>query len=279
MKTLDEFLYRIQDFLLHHDQDITTNQMKKVLDTGVSETYAYRIFVEEILNLHLEEDEYWKEVYLPRMISSLSTEIYQKDPYYQNIRIQNRRYGKWKLKRDKYDPYQAFIWRDFVYQDEKVFPQIGFFSRPFYFPAVYEGNRLWMSITPNEIETMKEPIAKAHGKVVTLGLGLGYFAYMASIKQEVESVTIVERDESVIHLFKEVILPQFSHPEKIHIIHTDAFDFLSSLKDGDYDYLFADLWHDAGDGKPLYLAIKNYEKKLPHVEFQYWIEDTIRYYL
>ena len=59
-----------------------------------------------------------------------------------------------------------------------------------------------MLITPNEIETMKKSISEATGNVLTYGLGLGYYAYMVSMKENVESVTIVEKDKEIIDLFK-----------------------------------------------------------------------------
>ena len=68
-----------------------------------------------------------------------------------------------------------------------------------------------MTITPNEIETMKEAVDKASGNVLTFGLGLGYYAYMVSEKENVESVTIVDSNEDVIDLFKKYVLPQFKH--------------------------------------------------------------------
>lgn len=61
------------------------------------------------------------------------------------------------------------------------------------FPAVLENERIWMTITPNEIETMKEAVDKAFGNVLTFGLGLGYYAYMVSEKVNVESITVVEK--------------------------------------------------------------------------------------
>ena len=39
-----------------------------------------------------------------------------------------------------------------------------------------------MTITPDEIETMKEAVDQAFGNVLTFGLGLGYYAYMVSEK-------------------------------------------------------------------------------------------------
>ena len=44
-------------------------------------------------------------------------------------------------------------------------------------------------------------------------------------KSNVESVTVVEINEDVIHLFNQYVLPQFKNAEKIKIIKADAFEF------------------------------------------------------
>ena len=46
-----------------------------------------------------------------------------------------------------------------------------------------------------------------------------------------------------------------------------------------YDFVFADFWHDAGDGRDLMLKMKEYEKYSPESEYMYWLEDTINCYL
>jgi spermidine synthase len=137
-----------------------------------------------------------------------------------------------------------------------------------------------MTLMPNETVTTLPAVEKARGKVVTFGLGLGYFTYMASLKDEVESVTVVELSPDVISLFEEHILPQFEKRDKIKIICADAFDFAeNTMKQGDFDFVFADFWHDVGDGRELYLKMKEYENKFRDTEFTYWLEDTIKCYL
>ena len=137
-----------------------------------------------------------------------------------------------------------------------------------------------MTITPNEIETMKEPIERAFGSVLTYGLGLGYYAFMTSEKDNVETVTIVESNRDVIDLFINHILPQFKHKDKIKIIESDAFDFAKNkTRIGQYDMVFTDLWHDVSDGMDLYIKMKQYEDKLPNAIHLYWIEKSILCYL
>ena len=112
--------------------------------------------------------------------------------------------------------------------------QIGFFRERFAYPAVEQDGREWMAVKPSEIETMRAPIEEATGRVVTFGLGLGYFAYMVSEKPDVTSLDIVERSEEAIALFERHILPQFPNKEKIRIIRSDAFGFLNE-----------NMWQDA----------------------------------
>jgi hypothetical protein len=133
-----------------------------------------------------------------------------------------------------------------------------------------------MSVKPNEVETMKAPLASSHGKVLTLGLGMGYFTFHASQKANVDSVTVVERDPDVISLFKEHILPQFPNKEKIRIIQADAFVYMEKeLPQTRFDYFFADLWHDPSDGLPLYLRLRRMQKQLGGTDWDYWIEPSL----
>ena len=122
---------------------------------------------------------------------------------------------------------------------------------------------------------MKKSISEATGNVLTYGLGLGYYAYMVSMKDNVESVTIVEKDKGIIDLFTRYILPQFKNKSKIKIINDDAFNYFK--KDIYYDYVFVDIWHDPSDGIDLYLKFKNLEKD--NIKYSYWIEDTLKCYI
>ena len=165
-------------------------------------------------------------------------------------------------------------------KEGRQIPQIGFFEEEFKFPAVLENGRIWMTITPNEIETMQEAIENASGHVLAFGLGLGYYAYMVSEKENVESVTVVDCNEDVIQLFQQYILPQFKQAAKIKVINEDAFDFAKKhIGEGKYDFVFTDLWHDVSDGIDMYLNMKQYERLSPDTEFMYWIEKSMLCYL
>ena len=156
---------------------------------------------------------------------------------------------------------------------------LAMFKSDFIYPSICLYDTEWMSLNQHEIRTMEVPIALARGKVLTLGLGLGYYAYMVSLKEEVEEVHIVEMDLELIKLFNKYLLPLFPHPEKIHIHKADAFYFIESIKDKDYDFIFSDLWHDVSDGAPSYLKLKKHFYNFKYTQCSYWIENSIISYL
>lgn len=209
-------------------------------------------------------------------IRHLELHQYINDPYFQRIHIENSHIADWKISYSSYLPYEIFVWKeneiiDSTYFREKTY--IGFFEKPFDYIVVSQKKVPWMSITPNEIETMKLPIEQAKGTVLVLGLGLGYFPYMCSLKSEVNQVVIVEKDQNIIELFQTQILPQFEYREKIIIVNGDAYDFINK-NSGSYNMTFIDLWHTVEDGLEMYVKMIQQEKKNFGV-YYYWIEKSM----
>ncbi len=227
-----------------------------------------------------EDKHFFRTHFLP-CFKKLDISPYENDPYYRNIKFPSEGMGKWSFETKLCKAYEAFVYDDpEIYEDGRILPRIGFFDRDYSFPAVLEHGREWMTLMPNETNTTKPAIEASEGKVLTYGLGLGYFAYMASIRDNVESVTVVERSRDVIELFKTYILPQFPNPEKIELIECDAFEFADKrMQGGGYNTVFTDIWHDPSDGCDLYLRMKTYEKLLPDAKFVYWVEDTLKLYI
>ncbi len=215
-----------------------------------------------------------KEYLLPS-IRELQPSVYKSNDYFRLIPFREAKEGRWTLTWKRYAPYELFVAAaDKRTADFKEIPTVGYFTESFSYPAVLEDGREWMTVTPNEIETMREAVSAAEGRVLTLGLGLGYFALMASQKESVESVTVVERDPDVIRLFRTHILPHFPHKEKVRVVEADALAYLDDCPSDGFDLAFADLWHDPSDGVPLYLALKKKERRLSF-PLLYWIESAL----
>ncbi len=276
MTPTDILVFERMAFYINNCADFITSEMIKntMDDCGVSELEAYRILISGAVDLFERRD--IMASHIRRMFTCLDAELYKNDPYMKTIKISEVLGDRWALRRLSYRPYEAFVYNDPVTApDGCILPQIGFFREEFSFPAVLQDGREWMLITPNEIETMKAPIAHARGKVVTYGLGLGYYAFMASEKEEVESVTVVELDREVINIFKKHILPQFPHREKIKIVCANALEYAKG--ESEADCVFADIWHDPSDGIPLMRELKKQER--PDCRYDYWIEDTMKLYM
>jgi hypothetical protein len=204
---------------------------------------------------------------------------FQEDPYYKLIHFHDETLGEWTLHNNAYRPFEGFVSDELLILPQDNYKEItplGYFKRSFPFLEVTQKGVTWMSLTPHEINTMREDVKRAQGKVVTFGLGLGYYALLASLKDDVSSVDVIELDSNIITLFDKYILPQFPTKEKIHVIQADAFKFASSLKDGQYDYLFDDIWHLPTDGLYLYLQMKDILKnKMKKTIVSSWVETSL----
>jgi hypothetical protein len=138
---------------------------------------------------------------------------------------------------------------------------------------LYQDEEDWMLDAPSEAATNDVPASKAHGKVLTFGLGIGYFLYMALANPAVQSVTVVENSPQVISMFERFLLPQFPQDKPIRIIEGDAFDLFSKEYLDQYDYIYTDIWKSSDDGlKTITKLLKQY--CLPVEKGDFWIEDS-----
>lgn len=238
------------------------DKLLEVLDENI----ARAEFENEFLINHLCED------FLDEDIAILEPEEYLNNPYYKEVVPKPAKRGKLELFLDHYEARQMFLY-DEVKVDESFseISSIGCFLQDFPFLALKEGDHIWMSATPHEINTMREPVEMAKGKVLVLGLGLGYFPFMVLKKEGIESVTVIENNPEIVSLFKELLLPFFPNKEKLRIIEGDAFEHFESSSQ--YDFVFADLWHQPREGLDMYLRLKSKEQKGPI--YAYWVEKSI----
>ncbi len=272
-------------FLNYSADALSIDQLNEIASScGVSMDDAYVECVAALCCVGTDAaDRAFTERYLRKMIKGISPDDYRNDPFYRTVVLPDEEtvFGPFTLRMQTLASCEAFVRDDFVIlPDGRLLPQIGYFTDAYRYPAVLENGREWMTLLPNEIQTTIPAVERARGRVLTYGLGLGYYAFRVSAKEDVSSVTVVEKSKELLDLFRKVLLPQFPHKEKIRLVCADAFDFAGQLKpDSPYDCVFADIWHDVGDGKELYLKFLDYEKNLPTALYDYWLEKTIRCYL
>ena len=239
---------------------INPDEIKQYIKEGLNEKEALLEVLYDFYHLeHNDENDDVMDKYIANNLKKLEEKEYLDNPYVQNIKA-NAKLGKYQLRNIEYEPYQLFAYDDIYLDGYKEYSRIGYFTSKFLYLALTEGNNVWMSLNPNEIETMKPYIKKGKGNVLVLGLGMGYVSYMMSLKDEVKSITIIEKDKEIIALFKKTLLPQFVNKNKIKIIEDDAISYLN--KNNKYDYIFADLWHDPEDGLSLFVQLKRICKNI-----------------
>lgn len=246
--------------------------------------YAYATLLATYCGYDFTDNPKHKKIFherFTRMVFLQDEKDFLCDEYYKNIVFPNVKNESWEFKTMSFKPYEAFLANESVTDSQgRLFPRIGFFEKEFFYPAVLQDSREWMTVTPHEIRTTAPAVKESFGNVLTYGLGLGYFPYMVSLKDNVNSITIVEKDERVIGLFEKYLLPQYPHKEKIKVIHDDAFRFAKEETNKVfYDFIFADTWHDPSDGVEMYEKFKECEKYSPKSKYMYWIEDTLKYYM
>ena len=243
---------------------INPDEVKQYIKEDLSENEAVYNCLYDFLGFDKNDEESQNVLgeYVLNNLKKLNPEDYTDNPYVKAINKTGRK-GKYALKYIDYAPYQLFAYDDIKVNGYKEYSQVGYFDNKFSYLALTEGNNIWMSLNPNEIETMKPYINKARGNVLVLGLGMGYVPFMLSLKNCVKSITIIERDQEIINLFNELIYPSFPNKEKVKIIKGDAVEYTRKIqKQGTCDYVFADLWHDPEDGLPLFVELKKINKNI-----------------
>ncbi len=138
-------------------------------------------------------------------------------------------------------------------------------------PFLKQGNQEWMMASISEFKTNDPYAKKAKGNVITFGLGIGYFVYMALLNQNVKSITVIEKSKEVIELFNQ-IRNQFPN-KPINIINGDAFDYFNEKYLKDFDYIYVDIYQNNEDGR--ILIEKLLEQYLPEYDkCNFWIENS-----
>lgn len=212
---------------------------------------------------------------------AFSREELLQNPYYRNIRPEGCELGDFRVASVVDRQYEVILWNEVVCEKcdglDSFVPCIGFWKdepAPYYVLRDKDGDA-WMSITFNEMFTMQPAVDEARGRVLALGCGLGYYAYMAALKPDVESVTIVECNDGIIEFFNQKILPQFGDAKaKIRVVQANAFDFMPAVQDGEYDYCFADIWNGLQEEKPYYALRKLCGNNYRGMKMAYWLENS-----
>ena len=260
--------------------DFFENYSRSIKESEIKEANNYYSLFCEKLDIDKDDKEFAllaKKYHLSNF-DKLDESNFTNNPYYKNIHLKGDiKHKNLLLTKSTILPYQAFIYKDIDLINNDYYREInhlGYFVHPFTYLDLIEKEETWMSITPHEIFTMGKSLNEVKGNVLVLGLGLGYYPYMASLKKEVNTVDVIEINKDIINIFKDNLFNQFSEKEKIRIIESDALTYLKTNNLYKYDYIFIDLWHNPIDALPLYIKIYNLLYRY-NIKVNYRIENSI----
>ncbi|WP_368263284.1 hypothetical protein [Clostridium disporicum] len=203
----------------------------------------------------------------------LTPETLYENPYYKNIDLKQVNGGDFEYVVET-TPNNHLMNISWIKPDSKKelndYMIYGYYNKKMKVPILKQGDEVWMSPTLSEQNTINPCVDKAHGHVLTFGLGIGYFPYMCTLKDNVKSITIIELDENVINMFKEYILPQFKTDIEINIIQGNLFDYYEESFLDKFDYIFVDVWKSNEDGEDI--LQKLFKKFIYDGNIDYWIE-------
>lgn len=145
--------------------------------------------------------------------------------------IEDEQIGEWKVATFEI-PKDYTIMRNVFIENPLMKLEPGVYKK-----LVSEKLGIVMSNTPMEQKTHIEAIDKAKGNVLVAGLGLGMYLQNIKDKEEVTSITVIEKSKEVI----EIIGKYYTDCDKIKIINEDIFNYIPNIK---FDFAFLDIWPD-----------------------------------
>lgn len=114
-------------------------------------------------------------------------------------------------------------------------------------PVLKCGEKVWMSVTPMEIESHLHHINMANGRVVVGGLGMGFYLHNICLKEDVTEIFVIEQNTDVIALFHKIAKPElWAGWDKVTIINGDIINDEFEENVVNADYLYVDIWPTLG---------------------------------
>lgn len=115
------------------------------------------------------------------------------------------------------------------------------FDDTVYIPILCTNSKsTWMSLTPNEVLTLRGQVRRSKGDVGIAGLGLGWTARRILERKQVKKLTVYEKNEHVIEYFGTRLKDEFG--DRLTLINCDAYEADWSQ----HDVSLWDIWDSYG---------------------------------
>ena len=264
-KEIDRFFNRC----LHNIQNETKNEFLGMPVTKQTEKEIQRRMKKAGFLEYQGSVDTWPSLYI-------SSKEYMSRPYHKTIQLDKIQSKEFAYKKELVQADELFSLSSIQFDPDRELNdsmRLVALDEPMEVTILYQNNEVWMLDVPSEAETIDPYAKKAHGNILTFGLGIGYYPFMAMLNPSVEKITVIEKSKPVIELFNLYLRPQFPNHITLEIIEGDAFDYFNEKFLSQYDSVFVDIWQSNQDG--LVLIEKLLENYLPDFnQVDFWIESS-----
>jgi hypothetical protein len=148
-----------------------------------------------------------------------------------------------------------------------------------------KGRGVWMTDLPIEQRQTDELIARARGRVLVGGLGLGYAVVALAARTKVTEIVVVEQNAAIIKLVWDATIKRVRKNRsgvKLTVINADLFDYLKERQAAkkarpEFTWGLFDIWQ--GDGESTFHEVVVPLRALAHgvvASLVCWNEDIMR---
>lgn len=166
---------------------------------------------------------------------------------FSKVDIPEGKSGKWKIERFEFTRQEGGLYNLRLIRDgqrKRVIP-------PGWYTRLVRDRCVVMSDTPAEAHEHSRAFALAKGNVLINGLGLGFYLKAILAKDEVKSVTVIEKSKDVIKL-----VGKTNKDPRVTIINADALIWRPA-RGVKFDLAWHDIWDDINeDNKQAMLKLK-----------------------
>lgn len=130
-------------------------------------------------------------------------------------------------------------------------------------------------VTPQTIFCNRRCVEAARGRVLCGGADMGYLPYMTAMKDDVQSVTVVEQDADLADYFRRYILPQIPNKDKITVVVDSILHHLATTSET-YDSCVGNLIFMI-NGVYQFAEMMRYLGRYPNLSYAFVHEQEIMY--
>lgn len=137
-------------------------------------------------------------------------------------------------------------------------------------PIFVVDGKLWMSLTPMEIQSNYLAWNTATGHVGMGGLGIGYTALRTAYEDDVDKITVFEQDDRIVDFF----MAQYNHRSEVSKIQFIIGDARETFKDCTFDIVYMDIY-DSLCSDDMLSDYDLFTRNNDIGEYHFWSEEKI----